>query len=67
VNWVPATSSASSPGRDGDTRCRVLADKAEPGEAYGPGPLPKRPVASFGWGSIPAQWGRKSFDDDEEE
>ena len=44
-------------------RCRVLAEKADPREAYGPGPLPKRPVAIWGWGWIPDQYGRESFED----
>lgn len=41
-------------------RCRVLADKRDPREEYGPGPLPKRPVPIWGWGSIPDQYGRES-------
>jgi hypothetical protein len=41
-------------------RCRVLDEKADPREAYGPGPLPKQPVAIWGWGSMPDQYGRES-------
>jgi hypothetical protein len=41
-------------------RCRVLEDKVDPREEYGPGPLPKRPVATWGWGWIPDQYGRES-------
>ena len=45
-------------------RCSVLAEKADPAEEYGP--APKGPVAIWGWGSIPDQYGRRSFDDDGE-
>jgi pRiA4b ORF-3-like protein len=41
-------------------RCRVLADKSDPREEWGAGPLPKQPVAIWGWGSIPDQYGRES-------
>jgi hypothetical protein len=41
-------------------RCRVLPEKVDPRQEYGPGPLPKRPVATCGWGSIPDQYGRLS-------
>ena len=41
-------------------RCRVLGDKIDPREEWGPGPLPKQPVATWGWGSIPDQYGRAS-------
>jgi Plasmid pRiA4b ORF-3-like protein len=44
-------------------RCRVLPDKADPREEYGPGPLPKRPVVTWGWGWIPDQYGRESAED----
>jgi Plasmid pRiA4b ORF-3-like protein len=44
-------------------RCRVLADKADPREAWGSGPLPARPVAIWGWGWIPDQYGRRTADD----
>lgn len=40
-------------------RCTVLAEKADPAEEYGP--IPKGPVAIWGWGSIPDQYGRRSF------
>ncbi len=44
-------------------RCRVLADKADPREALGPGALPSRPTAIWGWGSIPDQYGRETADE----
>ena len=44
-------------------RCRVLAEKVDPREDWGPGPLPKQPVAIWGWGSIPDQYGRESSDE----
>jgi hypothetical protein len=43
-------------------RCRVLGDRVDPREEWGPGPLPKQPVAIWGWGSIPDQYGRESAD-----
>jgi Plasmid pRiA4b ORF-3-like protein len=39
-------------------RCRVLGDRIDPSEEWGP--LPKQPVAIWGWGSIPDQYGRES-------
>jgi len=42
-------------------RCAVLSEKADPVEEYGP--VPDGPVAIWGWGSIPDQYGRRSFDD----
>jgi hypothetical protein len=45
-------------------RCRVLANKADPRQEWGPGPpLPKAPVAIWGWGSIPDQYGRESAEE----
>jgi len=44
-------------------RCRVLAEKADPRTEYGMGPLPKQPVPTWGWGSIPDQYGRESAAD----
>jgi hypothetical protein len=44
-------------------RCRVLAKKVDPRREYGPGPLPEQPVPTWGWGSIPDQYGRESLDD----
>jgi hypothetical protein len=41
-------------------RCRVLAEKADPRQEWGAGPLPRQPVAVWGWGSIPDQYGRES-------
>ena len=45
-------------------RCRVLEQLVDPREAYGPGPPPSRPAVTWGWGWIPDQYGRRSFDDD---
>ncbi len=39
-------------------RCVVGSEKADPVEEYGEKPL--RPVAIWGWGSIPDQYGRTS-------
>ena len=50
-------------GDDWEHRCRVLPDKVDPREEYGDGPLPKRPVPIWGWGSIPDQYGRDSAAD----
>ena len=44
-------------------RCRVLAEKADPRVEWGSGPLPRRPVAIWGWGEIPDQYGRRSAAD----
>ncbi|HVL94341.1 MAG TPA: hypothetical protein VM266_00635 [Solirubrobacteraceae bacterium] len=41
-------------------RCRVLAEKVDPRQEWGPGPLPREPVAIWGWGVIPDQYGRRS-------
>jgi len=41
-------------------RCRVLAGKADPRQEWGSGQLPRRPVAIWGWGEIPDQYGRRS-------
>jgi hypothetical protein len=40
--------------------CTVLAEKADPIDAYGI--VPDGPVAIWGWGWIPDQYGRDSFD-----
>ena len=45
--------------------CVVEKEKADPREEYGP--LPAGPVAIWGWGSIPDQYGRRSFDGEDEE
>ena len=42
--------------------CTVLAEKADPIDEYGI--VPDGPVAISGWGSIPDQYGRDSFDGD---
>ncbi len=44
-------------------RCHVLLEKADPRQEWGPGPLPKQPVAIWGWGVIPDQYGRESADE----
>jgi hypothetical protein len=41
-------------------RCVVERDTADPVDEYGH--VPQRPVAIWGWGSIPDQYGRLSFD-----
>lgn len=46
-------------------RCVVEREKADPVEEYGA--VPDRPVAIWGWGSIPDQYGRRSFEEEEEE
>jgi len=43
-------------------RCRVLEEKVDPREVWGPGPLPSAPVAVWGWGWIPDQYGRTAAD-----
>jgi hypothetical protein len=43
--------------------CRVLDEKVDPRSEYGE--LPERPVALWGWGWIPDQYGRETFDADE--
>lgn len=50
-------------GDDWRHRCRVLADKLDPTDEYGPGPLPNRPVPIWGWGWIPDQYGRESAEE----
>lgn len=46
-------------------RCVVGPEKADPIEEYGI--VPQQPVVVWGWGSIPDQYGRRSFDDDGED
>jgi Plasmid pRiA4b ORF-3-like protein len=45
--------------------CRVLAQKVDPLEEYGA--AAERPVPIWGWGWIPDQYGRESFDEVGEE
>jgi hypothetical protein len=45
-------------------RCVVDREKADPLEEYGE--IPARPVAIWGWGWIPDQYGRESFHDGDE-
>ncbi|HET9726420.1 MAG TPA: hypothetical protein VFP28_05845 [Gemmatimonadales bacterium] len=47
-------------GDDWRHRCRVREEKVDPREAWGEGPLPRAPVAIWGWGWIPDQYGRAS-------
>jgi hypothetical protein len=42
--------------------CTVLGEKADPVDEYGI--VPDGPVAIWGWGWIPDQYGRDGFDDD---
>lgn len=44
-------------------RCVVEPEKADPVEEYGE--IPARPVAIWGWGWIPDQYGRESLEVDE--
>jgi Plasmid pRiA4b ORF-3-like protein len=46
-------------------RCVVGPRKADPIEEYGI--VPQQPVVIWGWGSIPDQYGRRSFDEDGED
>jgi hypothetical protein len=48
-------------GDDWRHRCTVLRDKADPIAEYGTPPL--MPAAVWGWGTIPDQYGRLSFDE----
>jgi hypothetical protein len=48
-------------GDDWRHRCTVLEDKADPVEEYGT--APRMPAPIWGWGTIPDQYGRRSFDD----
>jgi hypothetical protein len=44
-------------------RCVVEREKADPAQEYGE--IPERPVAIWGWGWIPDQYGRESLDGEE--
>lgn len=46
-------------------RCVVYPQKGDRLQEYGI--VPERPVAVWGWGSIPDQYGRRSLDDDGED
>lgn len=48
-------------------RCTVEPEKVDPRQEWAADELPARPVAIWGWGWIPDQYGRRSFDDDEDE
>jgi hypothetical protein len=50
-------------GDDWRHRCLVLPDRVDPREEYGP--PPQRPVPLLGWGWIPDQYGRETFEDPE--
>ncbi len=38
----------------------MLPEKADVRQEWGAGPLPRQPVAIWGWGVIPDQYGRES-------
>ena len=46
-------------------RCAVEPEKADPLDEYGT--VPPAPVVVWGWGSIPDQYGRRSFEDEGED
>jgi hypothetical protein len=46
-------------------RCVVEREKADPVEEYGE--VPDRPVVTWGWGWIPDQYGRRSYDGGDED
>lgn len=46
-------------------RCIVEPTKADPVQEYGI--VPAKPVAIWGWGWIPDQYGRRAFDSDDED
>jgi hypothetical protein len=48
-------------GDDWRHRCRVLEEKVDPADEYGP--IPGRPVPIWGWGWIPDQYGRLTLED----
>lgn len=48
-------------GDDWTHACEVETDDVDPIEVYGV--APRRPVAIWGWGSIPDQYGRRSAED----
>jgi Plasmid pRiA4b ORF-3-like protein len=52
-------------GDNWEHRCVVQPDKVDPLEEYGT--VPPVPVAFWGWGAIPDQYGRRSFDDQGED
>ncbi len=52
-------------GDDWRHACEVEATDVDPTEAYGV--VPRTPVAIWGWGWIPDQYGRRSSDDDGDE
>ena len=52
-------------GDDWRHRCSVLPEKIDPFDELGP--APRHPVAIWGWGTIPDQYGRTSFEDADED
>ena len=50
-------------GDDWRHSCEVLREKADPRLLFEPGLLPALPVAIWGWGWIPDQYGRESFEE----
>ncbi len=57
-------------GDDWDHLCTVGSQRVDPEEHLGPaaifGPLPSTPIAIWGWGSMPDQYGRRWSGDDGE-
>ena len=43
--------------------CEVLREKTDPHLLFEPGELPALPVAIWGWGWIPDQYGRERFEE----
>jgi hypothetical protein len=52
-------------GDDWRHRCRIEPGKVDPEDAYGV--VPPGPVAVWGWGSIPDQYGRRTRDGGDED
>ena len=50
-------------GDDWRHSCEVLGEKTDPHLLFEPGELPALPVAIWGWGWIPDQYGRERFED----
>jgi Plasmid pRiA4b ORF-3-like protein len=52
-------------GDNWEHRCVVEPEKADPLDEYGT--VPPAPAVVWGWGSIPDQYGRRSFEDEGED
>ena len=50
-------------GDDWRHSCQVLGEKTDPHLLFEPGELPALPVAIWGWGWIPDQYGRERFEE----